>query len=141
MYELNQPTNDHHEVLDDALRTYPVQSAPESLMPAVMARLSERAPAPIPARYPAALFRPTWLDYALSLFAAGMVTLALALSPAVPVPPDWRARLHMALLYLWHRLRFDPDLQRALLGAATAFSAVLVLAAMAALWRARSRFA
>jgi len=54
-------------VVDDALRTYPLAPAPPTLVPQVRARLHMLAPAP--------RFRLYWLDYALSLFAAGMVAL------------------------------------------------------------------
>jgi len=54
-------------VVDDALRTYPLAPEPPTLVPQVRARLHSLSPAP--------RFRLYWLDYALSLFAAGMVAL------------------------------------------------------------------
>jgi hypothetical protein len=55
--------------VDEALRTYPLQPAPATLAPRVMARLRALTPAP--------RFRLSWIDYALSLFAASMLGLAL----------------------------------------------------------------
>ncbi len=55
--------------VEEALRTYPLVSAPLTLRPRVMKRI--RATAPIPR------FRLTWLDYAMSLFATAMAITPL----------------------------------------------------------------
>lgn len=53
--------------VDDALHTYPLAPAPPTLASAVMARIRVRSSVPH--------FHLEWIDYALSLFAAGMVGL------------------------------------------------------------------
>lgn len=75
-----------HQV-DEALRTYPLRPVPRTLAPQVTARLRSLAPAP--------RFRLMWADYALSLFAAGMLGLALlgwqVLTPHVLLKLQWQA--------------------------------------------------
>ncbi len=63
---MNDPS--FHQV-DEALRTYPLKPTPATLAPRMAARLRALAPAP--------RFQLMWTDYALSLFAAGMLGLAL----------------------------------------------------------------
>jgi hypothetical protein len=72
--------------IDDALRTIPLQPAPPGLAPAVLAVL--RSPERGAAR---PVFRLSWIDFALSGFAALM--LALILSLAGWLPPAAAARL------------------------------------------------
>src|SRR5262245_55348173 len=59
--------DERYQQVDEALRTYPLKPAPNSLSPRVMARLRALSPAP--------RFRLMWTDYAISLFAAGMLGL------------------------------------------------------------------
>jgi hypothetical protein len=70
MQPLQDPiTHPLDAAVDEALRAYPLTPAPQTLAPAVMTRIRTLSPAP--------RFRMGWLDYALSLFAAVMVGLAL----------------------------------------------------------------
>src|SRR4051794_20892125 len=62
--------------VDDALRSFPLQPAPASLAPAVLAEL--RSPAYAPTARP--VFRLSWMDFALSGFVALMLALVLLLS-------------------------------------------------------------
>src|SRR5438045_4123140 len=62
--------------VDDALRSFPLQPAPPGLAPAVLAEL--RSPGYAPAARP--VFRLSWMDFALSGFAALMLALVLLLS-------------------------------------------------------------
>jgi hypothetical protein len=72
--------------VDDALRTYPLKPVPTTLAPRVAIRLRALAPAP--------RFRLMWTDYALSLFAAGMLGLALlgwqVLTPQLLLKLQWQ---------------------------------------------------
>ena len=69
MTELTEHDRAAYAAVDDALHTYPPAPVPPTLAPAVMARVHALSPAPH--------FRLEWIDYALSLFAAGMVGLGL----------------------------------------------------------------
>jgi hypothetical protein len=102
--------------VDDALRTFPVASAPPRLYPAIMARVRASAPP---------RFRPSWIDYAASLVLALAIGLPWLLwqgpsAESIAAPP-WPAVLPAA----------PPLLAVALVGG-TALAAVL-LAAVGAL--------
>jgi hypothetical protein len=78
-----------YAAVDEALRTAPLGAVPPALVPAVMARVRGLVAAP--------RFRLVWLDYALSLFAAGLAGLLLLLWQAVPA---WLApRLQLEVLH------------------------------------------
>ena len=61
--------DERYQQVDEGLRTYPLKAAPATLAPRVSARLRALSPAP--------KFRLLWTDYAISLFAAGMLGLGL----------------------------------------------------------------
>jgi hypothetical protein len=65
-----------YAAVDSALRSFPLQPAPPGLAPAVLAvlRSPERAAVARP------VFRVSWIDFALSGFAAMMLALVLSLS-------------------------------------------------------------
>ena len=71
-----EPRDELAAAVDDALRSFPLQPAPPGLAPGVMAalRLPEQARASRP------VFRLSWIDFALSGFAALMLALVLLLS-------------------------------------------------------------
>ena len=98
MGELNERERAAYAAVDDAMRTYPLQPAPQGLRPAVLKRIQVRQLAP--------RFRPAWLDYAVSLFAAGMASMIGWLWLVIPLPPDWPARLQFQFLVFWQHLRF-----------------------------------
>jgi len=62
--------------VDDALRSFPLQPAPPGLAAAVLAELRS----PEQARAVRPVFRLSWMDFALSGFAALMLALVLLLS-------------------------------------------------------------
>lgn len=98
-------------VIEDALRTYPMQPAPATLLPAVMRRIQARQPAALrssPGLAPR--FRPTWVDAAVSLFAASMGVLAWGLWPALPLPIDWAVRLRFQFLVWQQQLYYGLTL-------------------------------
>ena len=66
--------DERYQQVDEALRTYPLKAAPATLAPRVAARLRRLGTG---ALSPAPRFRLMWMDYAISLFAAGMLGLAL----------------------------------------------------------------
>ena len=108
------------DAVDDALLTYPLAPAPPGLYPAVMARVRRLAPP---------RFRLAWMDYAMSLFGAGMAGLAVVLVQAVPPHLTRLAQLHLAVYAqhfgwapLWVALLAGPILAgAALLAAAMVF--------------------
>ncbi len=76
-----------YAAVDKALRTAPLAEVPPALASAVMARVCGQAAAP--------RFRLSWLDYALTLFAAGLGGLLLLAWQAVPawVAPRFQLQL------------------------------------------------
>ena len=91
---MNQPDTEKlaYAIVGDALQSYPLDKAPPTLLPAVMARIQV---APVVPR-----FRLTWFDYAISLFGAAMAGLVFVL---------WRfsellfVDLQLKLLYWWQQ--------------------------------------
>ena len=62
--------------IDDALRAYPLAPPPPTLAPKVMVRIHALSPTP--------RFRLACIDYALSLFGAGMAGLGVLFWQAIP---------------------------------------------------------
>ncbi|MBN1149556.1 MAG: hypothetical protein JXA78_20005 [Anaerolineales bacterium] len=129
MDELTERDCAAYAAVDDALRSYTVQPAPVELMPAVMAciQAAERAPSTsrrarhgrASTRWPGLPLRLTWLDYAISLFAASMLSLVLFLAMSISLPPDWSARLQFQLLVWWGQFRLGiPAFEIVLLSSA-----------------------
>lgn len=110
--------HDHAEwaAVDDALRTYPLAPTPATLRPALLARLRALTPPP--------RFRLRFLDYAISLFVAGMLGLGLALWQSLT--PALAARLQLQILYAAQVIRFNL----ALFGPVAPISLALVGAAV-----------
>lgn len=119
--ELSEREQRAYAIIDEALRTYPMQPAPADLMGTVMARLEVRRPA--------RRFRLAWIDYAVSLFAAGMAGLAWLLWPLLPLPPDWPARVQFRMLVWQQHLRYGGPLYETIL---LAGAGLLTLAGLAA---------
>lgn len=82
-------------LVDDALRTEPLSPPPPTLAPAVLALIRALRPAPLPR------FRLAWIDYAVSLFATGMVALAFLLWQSITPQMMMRAKLQ---ILLWQQL-------------------------------------
>ncbi len=93
MSDLND--RDAFAPVDDALRTEPLSPPPPTLAPAVLARIRALRPEPPPR------FRLAWIDYAVSLFATGMVALAFVLWQSVTPQMMMRAKLQ---ILLWQQL-------------------------------------
>lgn len=92
-----------YAAVNDALRTYPLEPSPPGILPAVMGRIEGHKPAPEP-------FHLAWIDYAVSIFAAGMSVLVLLVWSYLPLPPDWTARLQVVLQAWWQRIHFIPPI-------------------------------
>ncbi len=106
-----------YAAVDDALRSLALAPAPPGLTAAVMAQIQALPDSPSPqpvliAERPR--FRLTWLDAALSLFAAGMIALVWLLSATLP--PILFAQLRNQGLYALQSARLDPWLPVVLLG-------------------------
>jgi hypothetical protein len=129
MDELKERELTAYAAVDDALRTYPEQQAPQALFPAVMGRIPPRQPAP--------KFRLAWIDYALSLFVAMMVGLALLFRSSYRLPPYWDARLKLQVLAWWQQLRFVPHVYGDILLAGLALGLLAILMTVMLLNRGR----
>jgi len=85
-----------YDIVDEALRTYPLDEAPTSLYASVMLQVHKTQKS--------ARFRLSWLDYALSLFAAGMVgtlwILWKSYTPSIPIFLKFQFEIRQA----WHQL-------------------------------------
>lgn len=76
MSQINDRQQNPFAAVDDALQTYPLAPLPAHLHTSIMAQVRAT-----PQRPP---FRLAWLDYALSLFAAGMTALIIWLLQTIP---------------------------------------------------------
>jgi hypothetical protein len=85
------------EVVDDALRTYPLEPAPTSIFPTVMKRIEIQKSMP--------RFKLSWLDYALGSFFSMMIGLVLLLWQFASLPPHWFSRLQNEFVLWWQRAR------------------------------------
>ncbi|HKZ69710.1 MAG TPA: hypothetical protein VI547_08890 [Anaerolineales bacterium] len=91
-------------VINDALRTHPLDPAPPTLATGVMARL-RALPANIRPR-----FRLSPFDYAISLFTTGMAGVSFVLWQSMP--PQVMAQMHIEwLLFLQRLFQYAPFLQ------------------------------
>jgi len=100
MSQLIEPDPTAEAMIEDALRTYPLAPAPAHLFPAIMARVHALSARP--------RFHLTWLDYAISLFAAGMAGLIFLLWWSIPSRLMLNIQVELLLLeqnfnsiYLW----------------------------------------
>lgn len=105
-------------MIEDALRTLPVAEPPPDLLLGIMAQVHPR---------PAVdelVFRIGWIDFALSLFFAGMIGMAMLLS--YQLPPEIRLQLSLHIRY-FKLLNFDWVLWAALGMSALACTAAVVV--------------
>ena len=72
----DEPRDERAAAVEDALRSFPVRPAPPELAPGIMAALR----LPVHARAARPVFQLSWIDFALSGFAALMLALILLLS-------------------------------------------------------------
>jgi hypothetical protein len=86
-----------YDAVDYALRTYPLNPAPENLLSAVMARIQAQQSKPA--------YLLTWIDIALSLFFVGMLAYIWWLWPIFQYPPNWNERLELQILVWWQYIR------------------------------------
>jgi len=94
---MNEKGRTPMDMIDDALQTYPLEPASANIFPTVMRRIEIQRAAP--------KFKLSWLDYALSGFAAGMAGLVLFLWQSASLPPHWSAHLRHDILRMWQRVQ------------------------------------
>ena len=114
--------------VDDALRTQLPAVPPLTFRAAVMARVRALQPAP--------RFRLHWLDFALSVFVAGMAGLALWLWPLVP--PQLAAQVRLQLLDWQYHLRL-PSLWPTLLALGAGLGILGLAGIIWVVWQSRLR--
>jgi hypothetical protein len=90
--------------IDDALRTHPLDPAPPTLAPGVLARL-RALPASVRPR-----FRLSPFDYAISLFTTGMAGVGFLLWQSMPPQVMAQIQVHW-LLFLQRLFQVAPFLQ------------------------------
>lgn len=111
MNEWTERDREELAMVDGALREYPLAPVPPTLAPAVMQRITQLAPAP--------RFRLQWMDYALGLFGAGMVGLALLF---------WQVLLPNGLLNQVPSTIIPFDVSSMLLWLVSLFAGIVLLA-------------
>jgi hypothetical protein len=108
-----------YAVVDEALRSYPLAPVPARLLPLVMARIQALEPKP--------QFRLNWLDYAVSLFIAGMAGLVVLLRWSIPAQVVVHTQVQFRLLQQYFNA---TDLWLILLGGLVLFTLILFSAAL-----------
>lgn len=96
MDAMNDREPEAYAVVDEALRTYPLQPAPLGIMHAVMRRVEVSTQLP--------KFRLHWLDFVLSFFLPGMVGLIYAIMRSSLLPPTFVPLLQNRLVVFWQQL-------------------------------------
>ncbi len=131
---MEEPLSDLFEypdrMIEDALRTAPLAPAPPLLYAAVMRQVRQSAAYSRPA------FRISWLDLALSLFAAGMFGLGWV--AWLWLPRVWVEYLRLQALWVWQKTWYLDGgwLLVVGMGAAAALTAALV-GAILAMWKSQ----
>ncbi len=115
---MNEDTASQFAVVDDALRTYPLDPPPPTLVPGVMARVHALTPKP--------RFQLTWFDYAMALFGMVMLGLGLALWQAIPMQAIADAVNQIDLTFP----QFDVDVWIVLLTGETIIAALAIVFAL-----------
>ena len=114
-------------IIVDAMRTYPLEAAPPGLLPAVM-RAVEANPRAV---YKPEPFRLSWFDYAISLFAAGMISLIFAVLINFTRTPLWFARFELQMRSTLNQTIFvNPILSFGLIGVLALVVGMIALAAI-----------
>mgnify|MGYP006438627299 CR=1 FL=1 len=117
-----------YDIIDQALSTYPQDEAPPSIFPAVMLQVREAQQK--------ARFRLSWLDYALSLFAAGMAGILLILWNSYAPPAPIFVQFHLKTRQVWQQLHLTTGLSaESLAGWMILLAALLGLAVIIAGFR------
>lgn len=114
-------------VIEEALRTSPLAPAPPLLYAAVMRQVRQSA------AYTRPVFRVSWLDLALSLFAAGM--LGLGWVTWLWLPSAWLGYLRLQALWVWQKAWYLDGSWLILGGMGAAALAAALAGAILALWK------
>ena len=89
---------DLDQLIDQALREYPLEPVPESLM----VRIMEQVEKPLAE----ARFRISWFDFALSGALALVMGYVLAIIQGIYHSPYWSTRLQVELIMFWKDLKY-----------------------------------
>jgi hypothetical protein len=111
-----------YRVVDDALRTYPLQPAPFDLLPEVMRRIQPTQPA---ARWYSP--RQGWI-YLLGFSLFGGLVLAWRFFSLLPL--DWTARLQFRILMWQYHLEYLPPQYTLAAGMGLILAGLVLLAGM-----------
>jgi hypothetical protein len=117
-------------LIDQALRKYPLEPAPELLKAKIMQQIEK----PLPA----ARFKISWFDFALSGALALIIGFALDFIQGVAHSPYWIARFRVTFILIWQDIKFflmqnQSSVLTATLSAAMVLSLLVVLASV--YWR------
>jgi hypothetical protein len=117
-------------LIDQALRKYSLEPAPEGLKAQIMQQIEK----PLPA----ARFRISWFDFVLSGALALIIGFALDFIQGVAHSPYWTTRFRVAFISIWRDMRYfliqnQSSVMAATLSAAMVFILLAVLASV--YWR------
>ncbi|MBN1266098.1 MAG: hypothetical protein JXA25_11435 [Anaerolineales bacterium] len=96
MEPLKNPEQEAFLIVDEALATFPMEPAPESIYRAVMQQLDAAEPVP--------RFRIRWLDITVSVFFAGMAVFVFFLIQAPMLPHSLFPLMKVRMIVLWQQL-------------------------------------
>lgn len=118
------------QLIDQALRKYPLEPAPEQLKAKIMQQIEK----PLHA----ARFKISWFDFALSGALALIIGFAMDFIQGVARSPYWTARFRVTFILIWQDIKYflmqnQPPIITALLSAAMVFTLLVVLASV--YWR------
>ncbi|RLD01075.1 MAG: hypothetical protein DRJ13_17770 [Bacteroidetes bacterium] len=117
-------------LIDQTLRKYPLEPAPELLKAKIMQGIEKPLP---PTR-----FKISWFDFALSGTLALIIGFALDFIRGVAHSPYWTARFRVELILIWQDIQYflmqnQSSVMTALLSAAMVFTLLVGLASV--YWR------
>jgi hypothetical protein len=118
------------QLLDQALRDFPLDPVPNDLKDKIMGRIDKPQPTIV--------FRIPWFDFAFSGVLAVVIGFVLGFLQNVARSPYWVARIRVALIHIWQDMRYFMMHNYRLVMTA-ALSSLMVLALLAVLasvyWR------
>ena len=85
------------QLVEDALRTFPLESVPDRVLNGILAQIER------PISQPTFLF--SWIDFSLSAVLAVIIGFFLDLIQQVTRSSYWSARLRVEILLIWQEIR------------------------------------
>ena len=115
------------DLIDQALREFPLEPAPDQLKARIMERIQHPVIAP--------RFRISWIDIALSGTMALIFGFALDSIQGIARSPYWSARLRVGFSLYWQDMRYfllhnQPSITAVLLSTAVVVSLMAILASV-----------